>query len=127
MTRINVVPPSELTRQHLIAEYRELPRIFTLAAKAYERGDWLDLQRPATYTLGRGHVRFFYDKLAWLNDRHTAIRTEMLIRSYSVNIEWDFSEFKRKMPKWWNNWVPTTEAKALNRERIAKRLSGDKT
>lgn len=30
MTRINLLPASELTDQHLIAEYRELPRIFTI-------------------------------------------------------------------------------------------------
>ena len=27
MTRINVVPVKELSDQHLIAEYRELPRV----------------------------------------------------------------------------------------------------
>ena len=27
MTRINVIPPAELSDQHLIAEYRELPRV----------------------------------------------------------------------------------------------------
>lgn len=27
MTRINVIPVSELSDQHLIAEYRELPRV----------------------------------------------------------------------------------------------------
>lgn len=30
MTRINLLPPAQLADQHLIAEYRELPRIFTL-------------------------------------------------------------------------------------------------
>jgi hypothetical protein len=28
VTRINLVDPKELSRQHLVAEYRELPRIF---------------------------------------------------------------------------------------------------
>lgn len=32
MTRINVVDPRDLTDEHLFAEWRELPRVFTLAA-----------------------------------------------------------------------------------------------
>ena len=31
MTRINVVPPRLLLDEHLLAEYRELPRVFALA------------------------------------------------------------------------------------------------
>lgn len=31
MTRINRIPVEELSRQHLVAEYRELPRVFALA------------------------------------------------------------------------------------------------
>jgi deoxyribonuclease (pyrimidine dimer) len=45
MTRINVVPPRELTRQHLIAEYRELPRVFGLVKKAAARGERPSLNR----------------------------------------------------------------------------------
>ena len=33
MTRINLLPPSQLADQHLIAEWRELPRIFGLVKK----------------------------------------------------------------------------------------------
>lgn len=33
MTRINVVPVTELTDKHLLAEYRELPRIFGASKK----------------------------------------------------------------------------------------------
>jgi deoxyribonuclease V len=33
MTRINLLPPSELADQHLLAEWRELPRIFGLVKK----------------------------------------------------------------------------------------------
>lgn len=41
MTRINVVPVEELTTKHLVAEYRENPRVFALAHKAYtNRTKW---------------------------------------------------------------------------------------
>lgn len=55
MTRINCVPVEELTDKHLLAEYRELPRIFNLA-RAVE-------DAPTEYVLGTGHMKFFYDKL----------------------------------------------------------------
>lgn len=60
MTRINCIPPRELSREHLIAEYRELPRIFALVRAAIARGESPDDPRnPTSYTLGAGHVRFF--------------------------------------------------------------------
>ena len=33
MTRINLINPEKLTDQHLLAEYRELPRIFWIVRK----------------------------------------------------------------------------------------------
>ncbi|MBP7000765.1 pyrimidine dimer DNA glycosylase/endonuclease V [Amaricoccus sp.] len=38
MTRINVVPPEELSRAHLVAEYRELPRVFGMVRAMIARG-----------------------------------------------------------------------------------------
>lgn len=37
MTRINLVPPKELTDQHLMREYQELPRIVGLVRKAIHK------------------------------------------------------------------------------------------
>ena len=34
MTRINVVPVQELQREHLVAEYKEIVRVFALARAA---------------------------------------------------------------------------------------------
>ncbi len=79
MTRINVVPPFELTTKHLVAEYRELPRIFTLA-KRYRHPSEIDI--PPVYTLGKGHMKFFCDKLGWLVKRQQALIDEMKARGY---------------------------------------------
>lgn len=38
MTRINLIPPSELHYKHLVAEYRELPRVFGLVRRAQANG-----------------------------------------------------------------------------------------
>ena len=63
MTRINLVEPSELTDQHLIAEYREIFMVGgslkrTLVSKVGYREDRV----PKRYTLNTGHVYFFYNK-----------------------------------------------------------------
>ena len=77
MTRINCVPVQELTDAHLGAEYRELPRIFALARAAYLRGELpTDPRNPTEYTLGKGHVRFFYARLGWLRKRFLELVAE---------------------------------------------------
>lgn len=119
MTRINCVPPEELTRQHLLAEWRELPRVFKLAEAAYARGG--ALKEPARYTLGAGHVTFFYRRLAWCADRFYALKAEMARRGYVAGFE---APPQALIPDggWWQSWEPDAAALALNRARIAQRL-----
>jgi len=122
MTRINVVPPSELCDKHLLAEYRELPRVFTLVRKAVEKGKIVDdFDIPKEYVLGKGHVTFFYDKLYYLLRRHNYLVDECLSRGFSVS---DMNhETSQDLPEqWWNGYHPTPGALALNRQRIAERL-----
>ena len=76
MTRINLIPPSELCDKHLIAEMHELPRVFRLARPCPDA--------PKQYTLGKGHVKFFYDKIAFLHGRFIALVDEMLNRGFKV-------------------------------------------
>jgi deoxyribonuclease (pyrimidine dimer) len=80
MTRINVLPPEVLSREHLIAEYHELPRVFTYVERHGVAG-----VRPANYCMGAGHVKFFTNKLLYLHNRYSRIYEEMLYRGYSVN------------------------------------------
>ena len=124
MTRINVVPVESLCRQHLIAEYRELPRVFALAHKAsLSSVPWTNRQ-PKAYTLGTGHVLFFYDKLYYLAERHKQITLEMIDRDYKPSftgcliLEWE-----DKIPEYyWNDYKPTAEAIAINTARIIERM-----
>lgn len=122
MTRINCIPVRELTRQHLVAEYRELPRIFKQAQAAFDRGEQPDDQRnPQQYVLGTGHVRFFYPRLGFLRQRHAQLVAEMARRSYTANL--DCSSAGLNLPAaWQRNWTPTPNAMALNRARIQLRL-----
>jgi deoxyribonuclease (pyrimidine dimer) len=119
MTRINCVPVEELSRQHLIAEYRELPRVFGLAKKAPERNG---LNQPAEYTLGTGHVTFFYTRLGYLVTRHAQLVAEMLRRGYRPTFTGSLKDAHPDIPEdFWGDWEPTGEALAINRERILQR------
>lgn len=115
MTRINSIPVEELTNPHLLAEYRELPRVFALARPC--------LDAPQAYILGTGHVKFFYNKLLYLYHRQIQIVCEMKRRGMKPAFEPETLEaYRQGREDLWNDWVPTQDAMRLNRERIETRL-----
>ena len=121
MTRINLVDPSTLHSKHLLAEYRELPRVFKLVEAAQARGLSPRTARiPPSYVLGTGHVTFFYDKLQWLERRFLALVDECCNRNFNIqhygvpDLYLDYH--------WWNDYEPTPEAIALNAARIKDRM-----
>ena len=120
MTRINCVPVSELCDQHLIAEYRELPRVFKLART--------DAEIPSTYRMGKGHVSFFYDKLAYLWERWLTLKDEMQKRGFHVSSEHTSYvmsiAFVTKLNNLWNTWQPDQHALNTNRARLVVRMEG---
>lgn len=119
MTRINCVPVQELSGPHLVAEYRELPRVFALAQRAAVRGL---RSQPDTYTLGKGHLLFFYTRLDYLARRHADLVEEMKRRGYKPTFPGIRREDYPDIPdEFWNGWAPTTEAVQLNRARIEAR------
>ena len=119
MTRINCVPVQELSGPHLVAEYRELPRVFALAQKAAERGN---LIQPGAYTLGKGHLLFFYTRLGFLAHRHAELIEEMKRRGYKPTFTGIRREDFPAIPDaYWSQWEPTAEALRLNRQRIKDR------
>jgi len=118
MTRINIgVPPQELTGKHLIAEHRELKRIPNAVRKGKCRLDKI----PARFTLGTGHVSFFYDKLGYLLNRYQDLYNECCRRGYNVqNYE---SAWEGVPSGLMNNYTPTDVDISIVRERIAERLT----
>jgi deoxyribonuclease (pyrimidine dimer) len=112
MTRINVVPVAELCDKHLLAEYRELPRVFKLATP-YRK-------LPERYTLGKGHVIFFYNKLGYLATRFVEIVNEAKKRGFKV--KYTTADVRGLNPVLFGDYTPTPEALALNRARIAERI-----
>lgn len=124
MTRINCVPPKTLCQQHLVAEYRELPRIFGLVEKAVARGEQPnDIRNPTRYKLGSGHVRFFYPRLQYLANRQADIVAEMKRRGITVNFEAPKRSNYDSIPdEWFGDWVPDKEAILINGDRINERM-----
>lgn len=122
MTRINCIPVEELHDKHLVAEYRELPRVFTLCANHIKRGKTIPLQ--SSYTMGKGHVLFFYDKLLWLSLRHQQLVNEMKKRGFNPKFDQLLQAKFSYIPlDYWNMWSPTNDDMKINRERIELRLS----
>lgn len=121
MTRINVVPVKQLSRQHLVAEYREITRLPKNLDKSLNREKPFSMSEiPSEYVLGKGHVKFFYDKMKFLKNRFEQLVKEMNDRGYVTNFN-DSSIFSNCEPRWFNDYVPTVEAIELNQKRIEER------
>jgi deoxyribonuclease (pyrimidine dimer) len=123
LTRINCVPVEELHQKHLVAEYRELPRTFKLVEGYLSKHGKLPAL-PQKYTLGTGHVKFFYDKLLYLSNRQTQLVDEMIRRGYNPTHRQSLvSQFSEVIPSvCWNDWAPTENALTENRQRILDRM-----
>ena len=117
MTRINCVPPAELCDQHLLAEIRELPRVFELSRKAHERGF---TQTVPEYTMGKGHVTFFYDKLVFLKIRFAKLRLEAARRGFKTTGYRLDHIISSETP--FIDWEPDEKALEINRARLYDRL-----
>ena len=114
MTRINVVPVEELCDQHLLAEWRELPRMRAYAEKTSAKASEI----PLRYTLGEGHMKFFLDKGVFLEQRHAKLTEELLRRGFNL-MNTNRFEMSAKYGK--KAYVPDLESLSINRARILER------
>lgn len=115
MTRVNLVSPFDLCDQHLLAEHREITRIpnTILSGKAKVQNI------PDRFCLGPGHVKFFYNKLRWLQYRYNDVHHVCLLRGFQVQYK-----FPDSLPdELFNSWEPDAEDIELSRQRINERLS----
>ena len=123
MTRINIIPVTELTDQHLIAEYREITMIpaaltRTLKSKIGLQKDKINKE----YTLNTGHVYFFYDKGLYLNKRYKEIVSEMQSRGFKPNSNRKFP--KNLFPSYlYNDWRPSLNEQIIIRKRIEDKIA----
>lgn len=111
MTRINCIPVEILPRKALVVEYREMLRLRHAKNRTII---------PDSYRMGNGHQRFFYDKGAYLINRHAQLRSEMVRRGYRANYKLDLSSWPDSAM---NGWEPTVDAKLANVARIINRTA----
>ena len=120
MTRINVVPVEELSDKHLRGEYHEITMVPGNLLKSLNRKSkpFNSSEIPPEYVLGKGHVKFFYDKMLFLQKRYIKLGEEM--RSRGFNAKNDLSHLFN-MPNYYNDYKPTQEAIEINKKRIKDR------
>lgn len=121
MTRINIgVCPSDLCDQHLVAEYRELPRMTAFAVKRLMLHNGPG-PRPVEPTMGTGHMAYFLPYGASLEARWRSLVGEMKYRGFAVSFGW------RDYPAALCGDIPVQHerlAGELIRARIIERLRG---
>ena len=123
MTRINLVPPKELSDQHLIAEYREIFMVGSSLQRSLKSPNWEKTKKsiPKQFTLNKGHVKFFYDKGLYLYKRYQQIQTELNKRNYNLDATRVFKVIQFPTD-YYNDWKPTDRDRAIIRERIEERI-----
>lgn len=110
MVRVNIIKPKKLSDQHLIAEYLEIMMLVGYTRK-YPEIDGI----PENYKLGKGHIKFFKNKLIYLEKRHEEIKKEMSKRDFKVNKKIDLKGFDKSLM---NDWKPKKEDFSIIEERI---------
>lgn len=123
MTRINTVPVKSLHKMHLLGEYKEITRVFTLTRKAQERGKnkW-NYGIPKEYTLGTGHVKFFSSKLQYCLERYHQLVDEMRERGFKPNPISDEDLLSGIDKHWMGSYIPNDIDMKINQDRIDQRL-----
>ena len=118
VTRINVgIDPSELNMKMLMAEHREIKRI----PNCVKKGRFSMLGQPKEFTLNKGHVKFFYDKLGYLKSRYEKLYLECMKRGFNVQYYGD--AFDGIDLKYMNDYTPTENDSLIILERIKLRLN----
>lgn len=111
MTRINLIKPSELSDQWLIAEYRELPRVL--------KGKFNTSNAPIRYKLGTGHVKWARQYGLFLQNRFTKLIKEMQYRGFKTNFNDDLCKYITNDIK--NDYKPDLADLTINKERLIEK------
>lgn len=112
MTRINPVPVTWLTDQHLLIEHREITRVSTLARPLKPK------EHVPEYRLGPGHVKFFYDKGLYLHKRLDELYKECCARNFNVE-----QKLYRIHPSDLHfDWTPSVEDMLINLARLDEKI-----
>ena len=123
MTRINAgIPVRCLTDEHLLAEHRELKRLPWCLENAIESGSINHI--PGKFTLGKGHVLFFMDKMGFTLARYCEVHGECKRRGFNVQSYWH--NWDNVPAMYANAYSPTEECVKELLLRIDERIAGSK-
>ena len=119
MTRINsAIPVKCLTDEHLLAEHREIKRLPYCLKRSMQSGSVKHI--PAKFTLGKGHVLFFLDKMKFILERYHEIRHELLNRGFDVQ---DYSDNWNDVGSEYMKWYScNSDENKILIERISNRI-----
>ena len=118
MTRINLIPVEELSDQHLVREYNELPRCI--------KQDLNVSDAPRNYTLGKGHMKWGRLHIQFLLDRYFELCKEMEYRGFKVNYphcQLYLYAQENVSIQLLNQYQPTEDDIKLSRDRIIEKIS----
>ena len=125
MTRINSnLDPALLKRAHLVAELREITMVPAALRRSLKTKSVSSVQAsiPENFTLDKGHVTFFYNKLGFLKKRFTKLAVEMWARGYNAD-HLRIRSFDGFDDMWYGEWESSDADDALVMERINFRIA----
>jgi deoxyribonuclease (pyrimidine dimer) len=115
MVRINLINPGKLADQHLIAEYDEM-----LMLMAYVREHQNLEGIPERFCLGKGHIKFFKNKILYLKKRHEQIKQEMRRRGFVARKTLSIKGIDKNLLK---DWKPNQQDLQIIRKRLKQKIS----
>lgn len=116
MTRINAgISVKFLTDEHLLAEHREIKRLSYCLDKAIKSGSINNI--PDKFTLGKGNVLFFLDKMKYTLKRYVEIYDEAIRRGFDVQC------YKDNWKDVCNEYMNAYEAHDSDRNSVIKRIT----
>ena len=114
MVRVNLINPKKLADQHLIAEYNEILMLLGYVKK-YPKV--IDI--PKKYCLEKGHIKFFKNKLIYLQKRHDIIKKEMFTRGFKPTKKILLSKFKKSLKQ---DWKPKKGDLQIIKQRLREKI-----
>jgi deoxyribonuclease (pyrimidine dimer) len=125
MTRINSnVDPKQLMDQHLMAEYRELPMVLASLRRSLKTQSEREVLKkiPPKFTLNKGHVLFFYNKLTFLRNRYDRLVSELHNRGYNLD-QGRVLDLNGIPSTFFNDWSATPTDDAVLEQRIKEKIA----
>ena len=113
----------------MFAEYRDLKHVSKSLLRSLKTRKWEDIKKeiPKEFTLGKGHVKFFWDKLSFITKRSEACYHELIKRGYNIP-PYNSAEYNVAGPIWLYletrdiDYVPSSNDIAKSVARITEKI-----